>query len=357
MFFGLLAVDDHPCCTMQVVVETFFLRSINSAVFSMALFPDWFRATLRKKTCGLSEKFQKVHTLLHAVVVTEADRQAVYDQLHSTNCIEELCDGVAQIHPNAIVRNSDLGKSIDSLMSSLYGSLDLTVFKRNKSKEKPTHQLYDEFIKKNNSVCPFCGLDRYKNRRSVRREDFDHYLHSSKYPLAAANMKNLVPTCGTCNQDYKKTNDILGDGKAFYPYSVIPEVKLEIDCQKYPEPGDFDDRGKWVVKLELVTPDAAVAPKLTAWNRVYSIRRRLEDEVTEFFEEWMEEVSEDSPGPLDDHAFRQLIASARHSARLKSQRRMQPGQIVRVAFYDFMLGAAAATFIESFRQSLNHRYS
>ena len=342
---------------MQEVVESFFSCSVNTAVFSMALFPHWFHATLKKRTCGLSEKFQKVHTLLHVVVVTEADRLAIYDQLHSTNCIEELCDGTAQIDSNAIVWNSDLGKSIDSLMSSLYGSLDLVVFRRGKSKKNSTHQLYDEFIKKNNYVCPFCSLDRYKNRRSVRREDFDHYLHSSKYPLAAANMKNLVPTCGTCNQDYKKTHDILADGKAIYPYSVIPDVKLEIDCQAYPEPGDFDDKGKWVVKLELVTPDAAVTPKLIAWNRVYSIRRRLEDEVTEFFEEWMEEVSENNTGPLDEQMFRQLIASARDDASSESQRRMQPGQIVRVAFYDFMLGAAEATFIESFRQSLNHRYS
>lgn len=357
MFFGLLAVDDHPCCKMQEVAEIFFLRSIDNAVFSMVLFPEWFHATLKKKTCILSEKFQRVHALLYDVVVTEAGRQAVYDQLHSTNCIEELCEGAAQIHPNAIDWTSDLGKSIDSLMSSLYGSLDLTVFKRGKSKENPTHQLYDEFIKMNSYVCPFCGLAQYKNKRSVRREDFDHYLHSSKYPLAAANMRNLVPTCGICNQDYKRTNDILEDGKAFYPYSVIPAVKLEIDCQTYPEPSNFDDRGKWVVKLELLTPDAAVAPKLTAWNRVYSIRRRLEDEVTEFFEEWMDEVSEDHSAPVDNQEFLDLIASARNKATERSQRRMQPGQIVRVAFYDFMLGAAAATFIESFRQSLNHRYA
>lgn len=356
MFFGMLAVDNHPCYKMQEVVDKFFLCAIDNAVFSIDFFPDWFHATLKKKTCGLSEKFHKVHILLYATVATEAGRQAIYDQVRSTNCIEELCEGAAQIHPNAIDMSSDLGKSIDGLMSSLYGSLDLTVFKRGKSKKSPTHQLYDEFIIKNKYVCPFCGLARFKNKLGVRREDFDHYLHRSKYPLASANMLNLVPTCSTCNQDYKKINDILEDGKAFYPYSVIPAVKLEIDCQKYPVPSNFEDRGKWVVNLELLTPDAAVAPKLTAWDRVYSIRQRLEDEVSEFFEDWMNEVSENHSAPVDNQEFLKLIAFARNKATKSSERRMQPGQIVRVAFYDFMLGAAAATFIESFRQSLNHRY-
>lgn len=357
MFFGLVAVDDHPCCKMQEAVETFFLNSIETDVFSYTLLPEWFRETLNKATCTLGAKFAQVHALLHAEGVTENDRRSVYVQLQSTNRIQELCDGTFQLPVGRIEWISVLGKGIAALMLSLYDSLDLTVFRRGGNRDEPTHQIYSEFIKKNKYVCPFCGLDKFKNKRGSRREDFDHYLHKSAYPLAASNMKNLVPTCGTCNQDYKGTKDILADGAAFYPYSAIPEVKLEVACQAYPATEDLDDMGQWSVTLELSQPDPSAAPKMTAWNRVYSIKKRLEDEIAEFFEDWMNELTDDQTQPLEREQFIDLIASAKTKAVENSHRRMQPGQIVKAAFFDFMLSRAEGAFVESFRRLQNGRCS
>src|SRR6185369_7382359 len=97
----------------------------------------------------------------------------------------------------------------------------------------PTKELYTEFIQKNKYVCPFCGLERYKNVLGAKREDFDHYMHKSGYPLAAANLRNLVPACGICNQDYKGSKNILADGAAFYPYAEIPEVRIGVMCENF----------------------------------------------------------------------------------------------------------------------------
>jgi hypothetical protein len=357
MFFGLSPVDDHPCCKMQEVVEAFFLKSMEVNIFSMNLFPGWIHTTLNNAKCVLKEKFSKVHALLHSQGMILETRRAIYEQLRLTNSIEELCDGATHIPANSIDWESPLGIAILVLMSSLYDALDLAVFRRQGQTGQPTHQLYSEFIEKNKYVCPFCGLDKFKNRRGPRREDFDHYLHKSDYPLAASNMRNLVPTCGTCNQDYKKTKDILADGAAFYPYAAIPEIKVEIDCNAYPAPDNFDDSGRWVVKLELVLPDATADPKLKAWNRVYSIKERLENEVQEFFEEWMAEVSDNHAQAAEKEEYLELIASAGARAKEQSHRRMQPGQIIRAAFYDFMLSKAENGFVESFRQSQNRRYA
>lgn len=173
--------------------------------------------------------------------------------------------------------------------------------------------------------------------------------------MAAANMRNLVPTCGTCNQDYKLAKDILADGSAFYPYATIPEVKVEVDCRAYPEMDHLADTGRWAVTLKLATPDPAVSPKLNAWERVYSIKERLENEVNESFEDWMIELSDDYPQELGTEDFRRLIASACVKATEQSRRRMQPNQIVRAAFYHFMLCKAERSFVESFRQLLNRR--
>lgn len=353
MFFRLIAVTDHPCCKMQEMVESFFEKSILTNQFSFDIFPAWFKPTLENKKCTLGNKFSVVHSLLHTQGVTVEIRQKIHEHFCLANKIESLCNGL-QFSNNVIDWESDLGKAIDDLMSSLYDSLDLAVFRRDGQISQPTHQLYNEFIENNKYVCPFCGLGRYKNKNGARREDFDHYLHKSGYQLAAANIKNLVPTCGTCNQDYKKNKDILANGSAFYPYSEVPEVMLEVVCQTYPEPGDFNDHGNWVVKLNLVTPSEDAIPKVSAWDRVYSIKKRLEDEIHEFFEDWMQQLSDDPPYPVEQDEFIELITSARDAATKSSKRRMEPGQIVKAAFYDFMVSRADKTFVESFRLSRNH---
>jgi hypothetical protein len=357
MFFGLIAIDDHPCCKMQDLVEAFFLASVNGDIYAIDLFPDWTRATLNKKSCSLFSDFEIVHKLLHAEGMDATRRKAIHDEVTSINKIQSLCDGTEPVPITTIDWESPLGKAIETLMEKLYDSLDLAVFKRKGKSEKPTHQLYCEFISENKYVCPFCGLDKFKNRRGKRRQDFDHYFHQSGYPLAAANMRNLIPTCGTCNQDYKKAQNILSDGAAFYPYAVIPPVQLEIGCEEYPATDDFDDGGRWSVKLELATPDPAVAPKMTAWNRVYSVKQRLENEVREFCEEWMTEITDDLSTKVDETKFAELIASAKVKAKEQSLRRMQPGQIVKAAFYDFILTKADKAFIESFRRLQNERCS
>lgn len=373
MFFSLMAID-HPCCRMQEVVESFFENSIEAEVFSMDLFPEWFQGAIRisPKSTGksganaatgksakrtLGDRFSEIHILLHSDGVNAGIRRALYNQLTSTNRIKELCDGTAQIQEAHLDWDSALGKSVKLLMSTLYDSLDLSVFKRNGSLQRPTLKFYDEFIQSNKHVCPFCGLERFKNRLGPRREDFDHYLHQSDYPLASANMKNLVPTCGTCNQDFKKTNDILADGVAFYPFAEVPEIKLEIDCNAYPAMGNFDDRGQWAVSLELANGDATAIPKLKAWNRVYAIKRRLEDAVKEYSEEWMSQVCDDHQGVVGKDDFLIMIESAKTKARRRAERRVEAGQIIKAAFYDFMLTKADAAFLESFRILRNRSYA
>jgi hypothetical protein len=351
MFFGLIPIKDHPCCKMRNVVQSFFRESIQQDVYSRKLFPKWFRATLANGT--LETKFAKVHALLHGHGVDQAKRQGIYDQVRLTNQIEELCDGTTPLPANVISWDSELGKAVRELMLALYGSLDLAVFRRNGQRGRPTQELYREFIKKNKYVCPFCGLGKFKNRKGARREDFDHYLYKADYPLAAANMQNLVPTCGVCNQGYKQTKDVLADGAAFYPYGSIPKVKLEVDCANYPAVDDFADTGTWLVNVEMVTPDPAAAPKMQAWNRVYSIKKRLENEVAENGEEWMKETADDLTQPVDPEGFRALINSARTKAERRSQRRNEPSQFVRAAYYDFILNRANPGFVESFRRLLN----
>jgi hypothetical protein len=59
-------------------------------------------------------------------------------------------------------------------------------------------------------LCPFCGLE-YFDAPGAPREDLDHYLASSRYAFAAANLRNLSPMGMKCNERYKLAGDILRD--------------------------------------------------------------------------------------------------------------------------------------------------
>jgi hypothetical protein len=117
----------------------------------------------------------------------------------------------------------------------------------------------------------------------------------------------------------------------------------------------MNDAGQWYVRLDPAQPDPAVTQKMTVWDRVYSIKERLEHEIQEFFEDWMTEVSDDQPQPVDQEQFIALIVSAKNKAIERSQRRMVPCQIIRAAFFDFMLTKAQDSFVESFRRLANRR--
>ncbi len=356
MFFRYHEICDHPCCQMQEAVEVFFHSTITAANFSIDLLPEWLHETLNKQSCRIDSKFEAVFDLLHEEDLGQEFRQAVYNQLVVTNHIAQVCNGDEEIPADVIDWSTPIGVAIKALMGDLYDSLDLAVFRRNVDGGKPRHEFYKEFVELNKYVCPFCGLEKLKNKRGARREDFDHYLHKSKYPLAAANVQNLIPTCGTCNQDYKKTKDILEDGKAFYPYANIPTVEVVVNCETYPATDNFDDSGIWSVNVSLSEPVAEFEPMMNAWERVYSVSRRLENEVAEFFESWMQDLRTElhEKNDIDEAAFSQLLTNARDEANQAISRRMKPGEILRAAFFDFMISRADESFVESFRWQMKN---
>lgn len=353
MFFRLTEISDHPCCKMQEMVEYFFRESIDETEFSAGLFPEWVRDTLANEKCTLDGEFKKVHEYLHAAGIDEARRTEIYELILVANRISELCEGTASLPEEVLDWNSPLGIAIKELMERLYDSLDLVVFRRAVGRVKARQEFYEEFIKANKYVCPFCGIGKYKNKRGKRREDFDHLLCKASYPLSAANMKNLVPTCGTCNQDYKKAKNVLEEGKVFYPYSDVPQMSVEVDCLVYPATDGSDTSGQWSVEVGLAEPNPMLDPKMLSWDRVYSVKQRLIDEVAEYFEEWMDELAGHDSENLDEVNLRNLIQEARDKASSAGLRRMKPNQIIRAAFYDFMLNRAEQTFLLSFQCRLN----
>jgi hypothetical protein len=54
------------------------------------------------------------------------------------------------------------------------------------------------------SVCPYCNRNFIRSIQSSRICELDHFYPKKKYPLLAMSFYNLIPSCKTCNQTFKK---------------------------------------------------------------------------------------------------------------------------------------------------------
>ncbi|MEZ8308080.1 hypothetical protein AB6C57_05160 [Vibrio splendidus] len=60
-------------------------------------------------------------------------------------------------------------------------------------------------------VCLYCNNEKIqiiKGRKNVR-PDLDHFYPKSKFPFLSVSLSNLVPSGKICNQDFKKSKDML----------------------------------------------------------------------------------------------------------------------------------------------------
>lgn len=354
MFYSVEKISDHPCFAMQELIYSVFYNAALGEPFGKKVFPDEFSTTNRLwgYLRSLKDEFESLYEKL--LKLNELDRKRIYSQLCDNNMVELLCEDITVVPDTYLDWKSGIGKDIKEVIALCYKKLDLSHFKRTGCELKPTHRFYRDYIKVNKSVCPFCAINSYKNPLSPRREDFDHYLCKSKYPLAAANMDNLIPMCSECNQDYKKNIDVLYEEDnrvvAFYPFSQLAGISIRI-TSTLDLVSPFYRR--WSV--ELVANDASDAQKVANWNRVFSIEARLINEISEYYDEWMKQA-------LGERKGRKFTTVATFRAHMKnrskveaknSDRRNEPKALLKSVFYEYVQKDADDIFIESYIRMFN----
>ncbi len=128
-----------------------------------------------------------------------------------------------------------------------------------------------------NAWCPFCGMEKY-TRPEVRKADYDHLLSKTDFPVAAVNLKNLVPMGDHCNRDFKKAIDLFisEDGtvqKVAYPFTSTISPVISLKGSKT----SFSSESKRSWKLT-ITPRTQ---EVKSWNRLFSIESRFLKEYLE----------------------------------------------------------------------------
>lgn len=66
------------------------------------------------------------------------------------------------------------------------------------------------------SVCPYCNRNfttTVSRTNGMRQGQFDHYRSKSDYPWFALSLRNLIPSCGYCNQSKGDKKELV-----LYPY-------------------------------------------------------------------------------------------------------------------------------------------
>ena len=204
------------------------IRRIHEGVEASEGVPSWpellpaeWRARLESRT-GLRDRLQRYLRVVEGL--GRKERKRILRALREQNAIDRLvscsseCDSV-----------EDLAEPVRGPARELFG-FAFELLGRIEVRELHYACIY---ANSRYHVCPFCGCE-YFDAPGAPRESLDHYLSYSRYPFAAANLRNLVPMGNKCNSRYKRAQDILraADGarrRSFFPYGNIPAISVSLD--------------------------------------------------------------------------------------------------------------------------------
>lgn len=237
------------------------------------ILPDAHRAALRSRT-GLRDRVKAYDRAIRRL--SKADRDVVLRAVEAENRISDLLSGACDCATidglPEVVR-----EPVDALFGFAFGLLtDLAV------RDQQYAVIYAAAPE---HMCPFCGTE-YFDAPGAARETLDHYLTRSRYPFAAANLRNLVPMGHKCNSSYKLASDLLRctDGSrrvAFDPY-YHTKVDVSLDDSE-PFNGATANTPNWAIRFE---PDTAEVP---TWDEVFSVRERYRrDHLDPSFANWLD---------------------------------------------------------------------
>lgn len=204
-------------------------------------------------------------------------RKAVLDAVTSQNRIPELLTGQCECQGLG-----DLPKSVrepaKSLFSFAFGLLtDLGI------RQRQYQEVCDGIPER---VCPFCGCEGL-DAPGAPQEDLDHYIPRSKYPFAAANLRNLAPMGGRCNSSYKRVQDPLrrDDGVrrlACDPFAATG-VTISFDNSVIDELTAGPLVSDWVIDI------APNSEAVNTWDEIFRVRERWKRDVLDekTFNKWL----------------------------------------------------------------------
>lgn len=281
MFYTIEKIDNHPCYTMQRILEVFFFRLSEGNIWDIhSQHEELLRVHGRSNFVSLLEDLYNDLLPINTLV-----RGTINHQFLNNNNIENLCNNTLNLEENIQWYILPIKKIKDFFIDCYPDKLDLGIFKRAGCPEKPTKRFYQDFIEQNGHICPFCSILPHKHPFGKKRADFDHYLDKAHYPMSALNLDNLIPMCSECNQDYKHTHNVLktdaGMRRGFiYPYDIKEAFKIEVI-------NIILEDMSVTFEIEIITD---IDPDLkSSFDDVFHITERMKRELRKRYYAWLSE--------------------------------------------------------------------
>jgi hypothetical protein len=235
------------------------------------------RRKLRDLRKNYVSAFQKIDDPVERSRIRRCMREQ--NEIHSLLSGESTCERIQDL-PNSI------RKPIEDIFETGF-----ELIKELGVRDRHYCGIYDELPFRD---CPFCGIEPFDapiGRQSRTRpkatkisEDLDHYLPRSRYPFAAANLRNLAPAGRKCN-GYKSDRDPIRTHEdqpcaAFDPYSHEPvDVSL---LESVPFGAPDGELPKWKIGF---IPDG---PETATWDRIYEVRIRwISNDLDPHYKGWL----------------------------------------------------------------------
>ncbi len=238
--------------------------------------PDWLPEHLREKLgsrTGLRDHVANFQDAYRGLLPDA--RLLVEDALVGHNSHPDNLRGLVSCRPK-----DELPEAIREPATKLF-SYAFRLLSELGCRDKQYADIYNSAIWK---ICPFCGIHRLDGVGSPR-EDLDHYLVFEKYPFCGANLKNLAPMCGRCNQRYKRHQDVIYDDVENAPCCASDPFAgptFRICLNESPHYNGAARSPEWAIQI---LDDCQEA---NTWNRVFKITERYErDVLTPNFTNWV----------------------------------------------------------------------
>ena len=197
-------------------------------------------------------------------------------------------------------------------------------------------------------VCPFCGVE---NMHQTFREDYDHLLPKSIYPLLAVNLYNLVPMCSVCNEKAKKEIDILyknGVRRSFaYPYTTELSVTFSFGGSIIPQTDINNENGQWTLTINTDNE------KNISWLEIFNIERRYIDDYLKFDSWTYDFVYTLVHNKTNIENEEQLKIELLSVAKLYEKRRLSNCNIIKAPLFYYLAGCNNQIFYNSLMRKYN----
>ncbi|KAA6350922.1 hypothetical protein EZS27_001769 [termite gut metagenome] len=255
----------------------------------------------------------------------------------SINCLDIKKDSIQQLMGN---------NSLYELMKYLYE----TTIKADRWEMKDHYQkMYNGMPQ--NKVCPFCGVE---SMHQTFKEDYDHLLTKSIYPLLAINLQNLVPMCSVCNEKAKKEIDILyknnGERRSFaYPYATEITISLDFTGSIIPQTDMNNEKGIWKLTINPQNENNMT------WFEVFNIEERYTKDYL-LFDLWtdifIDDLINSNKNPINENSLKtELLKVAQSYERRKFNNR----NIIKAPLFSFLANCNNKIFYKGLIRAYNKR--